>query len=141
MPNKWSGCSVDDFKAHYQLFKNRDGKYCLEESKGNNPNRPPTNPGGGGGKVCVKVLLQTAAFYSKDISWKFGSCSSQNGKKYRNRRRYEFDCCQPKGNYEMICKDSYGDGWGSGAYIQVGRTKVCTNFTSGSQKSAMVKHG
>ena len=28
MPNKWSGCSVDDFKAHYQLFKSKDGKYC-----------------------------------------------------------------------------------------------------------------
>ena len=36
MPNKWSGCSVDDFRAHYQLFKNRDGRYCLE---GNAPQR------------------------------------------------------------------------------------------------------
>ena len=36
MPNKWSGCSVDDFKVHYQLFKNTDGIYCLE---GNAPQR------------------------------------------------------------------------------------------------------
>ena len=31
MPNKWSGCSNDDFMAAYQLFKSRDGTYCLEE--------------------------------------------------------------------------------------------------------------
>ena len=90
--------------------------------------------------MCVKVYLQTGN-YAEDISWKFGSCSSKNGKKYKDWTRYEFDCCQPKGSYEMICKDSFGDGWGDGAYIQVGDIKECTKFTSGSQKSALVKHG
>ena len=28
--DKWSTCSVEDFKAHYQMFTNIDGSYCLE---------------------------------------------------------------------------------------------------------------
>jgi len=31
MPSSWSGCSIDDFKAAYQMIKTKDGKYCLKQ--------------------------------------------------------------------------------------------------------------
>jgi len=33
MPNHWSGCSVDDFKAAYQKIKSIDTKYCLKSDE------------------------------------------------------------------------------------------------------------
>ena len=124
MPNKWSGCSVDDFRAHYQLFKSRDGQYCV----------------GQGPKVCINVKVTTKDWGSEN-SWTFGSCSSKQ--LYTdNPAVYDVQCCQPLGNYKLTCKDLWGDGW-HGGFIQVGGsdTKHCQDFTSGQSKEvANVAH-
>jgi len=133
MPNKWSGCSVDDFKAHYQLFKSKDGKYCMEEAT-----TEPTTPAPG--SVCVNVKVTTRA-YGVENSWTFGSCSSKQS--YKNNKVYDEECCQPAGNYKLTCKDSYGDGW-HGGFIQIGgsATKHCKDFGDGGSKEvANVAHG
>ena len=83
----------------------------------------------------------TTKTWAKEISWVFGSCSSQN-KVFANNKVYDTQCCQPAGNYQLQCKDTYGDGW-NGGYIQIGSsaTKLCSDFTSGRQKNvANVAH-
>ena len=57
-----------------------------------------------------------------------GSCS--NGQEYGNRNTYTEECCQLAGDYQLVCKDSYGDGW-HGGYIEILGVKYCQGFLDG----------
>ena len=47
------------------------------------------------------------------------------------------ECCQPSSTYELVCIDSFGDGWGGG-YIEIGGIKYCENFNTGSSQNHQV---
>ena len=53
---------------------------------------------------------------------------------YNSDEIYIEECCQPEGVYELICTDTYGDGW-HGGYIEIGGEKYCENFTTGSEQN------
>ena len=94
-----------------------------------------------GNNVCVNIRVKTLR-YGNENSWKFGSCSGPaQGSTYSSRKTYNVQCCQPVGTYELDCKDSYGDGW-HGGWIKIGssKTKLCKNFTDGSNQSQQVEH-
>ena len=75
----------------------------------------------------------TTVNYGSEISWSLGSCQSNGG--YGNNAEYTEQCCLTPGNYNLECKDSYGDGW-HGGYLQIGDSDVnlCKDFTEGSSK-------
>ena len=84
--------------------------------------------------VCFDVKL-TIVKYGKEISWNLGSCQSNGG--YVNNAEYTEQCCLEPGNYNLECKDSYGDGW-NGGYIEVNGEKHCESFTSGSVETSQI---
>ena len=75
--------------------------------------------------------------YGFEISWEFGNCNSYS-QTYQSDRIYDnIQCCQPLGNYILLCQDSYGDGW-NGGYIEIDGDKYCDDFTSGKRLSKEV---
>ena len=46
-------------------------------------------------------------------------------------------CCLEPGNYNLECKDSYGDGW-NGGYIEVNGEKYCESFSTGSEETSQI---
>ena len=87
--------------------------------------------------VCFDVKL-TIVKYGKEISWNLGSCQSNGG--YGNNAEYTEQCCLTPGNYNLECKDSYGDGW-NGGYIEVNGEKYCDSFSSRSEETEIIIEG
>ena len=81
--------------------------------------------------ICTDIVIVTKVWGS-EISWEFGTCSSTQ--EYNSNEIYTEQCCQPAGAYELVCKDSYGDGW-HGGYIEIGGSKYCEDFMAGSAES------
>ena len=77
----------------------------------------------------IKIVTKR---WGSENSWTFGSCSSAQA--YNNRETYTEQCCQEAGDYELVCKDSYGDGWHTG-YLEIGGTKYCDTFQSGHEQT------
>jgi len=95
--------------------------------------------GGDGEMKCITIKTQTRR-YGFENSWTFGSCSSDQ--EYESKERYEQECCQPAGSYDLVCECSYGDGW-HGGYVQIGDSnkRLCRNFRDGeSQTVEGVEH-
>ena len=93
--------------------------------------------------VCFDVKLTTVRFGS-EISWnlkpsitaiKEPSCQSNGG--YGNNAEYTEQCCLAPGNYNLECKDSYGDGW-HGGYIEVNGERYCESFSTGSEETSQI---
>merc|ERR1719184_478083 len=119
--NYWSPCSVSDLTAYI----NRQQEFCLDPIKS-----VPS-------LVCKNIKMKTESG-GEEISWTYGTCSSPTI--FYSNAEYNFKCCQPAGEYELKCNDSYGDGW-HGAYIQIGETQYCKDFTYGKFQTQTVKHG
>jgi len=83
---------------------------------------------------CFDVKLTTKR-YGSEISWSLGSCQGNGG--YGNYGEYTEQCCLEPGDYNLECKDSYGDGW-HGGYIEVNGEKYCESFSSGSEKNSQI---
>ena len=75
----------------------------------------------------MNVKIRTKK-YGEENSWIFGSCS--NNEAYQSDQRYTEICCQEKGYYNVVCKDSYGDGW-HGGYVEIGDVRYCDDFVDG----------
>ena len=73
--------------------------------------------------------------YGSEISWTLGSCESEGG--YDDNGEYTQQCCLGRGNYNLECKDSYGDGW-HGGYIELNSIKYCEGFTSGTEETSQI---
>ena len=86
--------------------------------------------------LCTDIKTVTKR-YGEENSWTFGNCSSCQV--YGNADTYTEECCQLSGDYQLVCKDSYGDGW-HGGYIQIGEseTKYCENFEDGHEEATEV---
>ena len=119
--------------------------------------KAPKRPSPNAPDRCVNLKLTTKAWAS-EISWKFGSCKSpelafwkkillefagrgfaENTNGYADNQEFTIECCQPAGTYELDCKDKYQDGW-HGAYIEIGGTEYCKDFTSGGSQKQQVQH-
>ena len=72
--------------------------------------------------ICTDIKIVTESWGS-EISWTFGNCTSNQV--YESRQIYTEECCQLEGDYRLLCKDSYGDGW-NGGYIEINGTQYCT---------------
>ena len=70
--------------------------------------------------------------WGNENSWIFGNCA--NSQTYKSKQIYTEKCCQLEGEYELICKDSFGDGW-HGGYLEIDGTKYCTDFKQGSEQA------
>ena len=82
-------------------------------------------------EVCTDIEIVTEA-YGNENSWTFGNCNSTQ--EYNSYDTYIEQCCQPMGTYQLVCADSYGDGW-HGGYIEIGGSKYCEDFMAGSAES------
>merc|ERR1712110_401638 len=83
---------------------------------------------------CFDVKLTTVN-HGSEISWRLGSCQSNGG--YGNNAEYTEQCCLTPGNYNLECKDSYGDGW-NGGYIEVKGEKYCESFSIGREETVPI---
>ena len=81
--------------------------------------------------VCTGVKVVTTT-WGNEISWTFGKC--QSNRTYGNNEVYNEECCQEAGPYELVCKDSYGDGW-HGGYIEIEGSQYCKDFEDGKEKT------
>jgi hypothetical protein len=87
--------------------------------------------------VCTNIKVVTKK-WGNENSWVFGGCASSQ--EYEARNTYTEECCQLAGNYELTCKDSWGDGWHNG-YLQIGDEpkKWCKDFKAGHEQSQEVE--
>jgi len=83
---------------------------------------------------CFDVKLTTVN-HGSEISWRLGSCQSNGG--YGNNAEYTEQCCLTPGNYNLECKDSYGDGW-NGGYIEVKGEKYCEILSTGREETVPI---
>ena len=68
--------------------------------------------------------------YGSENSWTFGKCKSSQ--QYASRQTYTTKCCLAKGEHNLTCKDSYGDGWHDG-YLEINGKKYCGDFSWGKE--------
>ena len=86
-------------------------------------------------EVCMDIKKVTKA-YGSENSWTFGKCKSSQ--QYASRQTYTTKCCLAKGEQNLTCKDSYGDGWHDG-YLEIQGKKYCKDFKSGSEKKTIIQ--
>merc|ERR1712110_1327983 len=84
-----------------------------------------------GQDVCTTIKVVTKR-WGYENSWAFGACNSSQ--EYGNNNIYTEQCCQPAGSYDLVCKDSYGDGW-HGGYLLIEGKKYCKRFKNGHEKT------
>ena len=91
-----------------------------------------------GPKYCFDVTTHTKD-YGHENDWKI-SCTDEsckpcvNEEDFENDNQYTQECCLPQDQTEFFitCIDEWGDGW-HGGYLEVGGTKYCSNFTTGTE--------
>ena len=88
-----------------------------------------------GEDVCTEIIVVTGN-YGNENSFSFGSCNSTQ--EYPSYNTTIEICCQPAGTYELVCTDTYGDGW-HGGYIEVEGMSYCGDFTAGHNASHEVE--
>ena len=81
--------------------------------------------------VCTEIKVVTEN-YGYENSFSFGSCNSTQ--EYPSYNTTIEICCQPAGTYELVCTDTYGDGW-HGGYIEIGNLSYCGDFSTGHEAS------
>ena len=80
--------------------------------------------------VCTDIKIVTKR-WGNENSWTFGNCAS--GQVYGNNQIYTEECCQPEGDYQLVCKDEYGDGWHDGS-LRINGERYCKKFKNGHEK-------
>ena len=80
----------------------------------------------------------TSRSWASEISWTLGGCSSKTV--FENRKTHEGECSLPSGQYTLVCKDSYGDGW-HGGFIMISGKTYCESFDSGFSETHEVMIG
>ena len=89
------------------------------------------------GEVSFNVSL-TSKHWASEISWTLGDCSIETV--YENHDTHEGECSLPSGQYTLVCKDSYGDGW-HGGFIMISGKTYCETFDSGFSETHEVMIG
>lgn len=74
------------------------------------------------GGYTMDGISQDAA----DMSWTLGDCESNQV--YSHKSTYTQQCCLEAGTYILTCKDSAGNGWGSGNYIEIDGATYCNDW-------------
>ena len=52
-------------------------------------------------------------------------------------KEFTEQCCLTGGDYQIICKDSYGDGW-HGGYLEINGQRYCEDFTIGKEQKVTI---
>ena len=81
--------------------------------------------------LCTEINVVTQQ-YGNENSWSFGNCNSTQ--EYTDFNTAIEVCCQPAGTYELVCRDTYGDGW-HGGYIEIGGISYCGDFADGHEEN------
>jgi hypothetical protein len=70
------------------------------------------------GQIGIAVQITTAALYADEIQWDIdgGAAFPTPGTSYEGGTSYCEGFCLPAGDHTIHYMDSYGDGWGEGAY-------------------------
>ena len=87
--------------------------------------------------VCTDIKIVTTT-YGSESGWTFGNCISAQA--YTDYGTFVEECCQPTNTYELVCTDSFGDGW-HGGYIEIGGIQYCGSFDTSSQSYQVVMPG
>jgi len=104
------------------------GKTIKALKNGNVTPAPPTN------KKCRKIQIKTTD-WGNENSYSIGECVSK--RVYADGKQYKESCCLTPGKYNLVCKDSFQDGW-HGGYLKINGKKYCDDFLSGNQKTVQV---
>ena len=56
---------------------------------------------------------------------------------YGSNQVYTEQCCQPEGNYQLVCKDVHGNGW-HGGFVRINGKRYCRKFKNGNEKIKQV---
>ena len=83
---------------------------------------------------CRKIQIKTKD-WGHENSYSIGECVSK--KVYAAGKTYKERCCLTPGKYNLVCKDSFQDGW-HGGYLKIKGKKYCDDFLSGNQKTVQV---
>jgi hypothetical protein len=73
----------------------------------------------------------TTGSYANEVSWQIESISAAgaivcaSSQTYNDDAEYSSECCLGPGVYNLICLDSWGDGW-NGGDITVGNVSYCS---------------
>ena len=81
------------------------------------------------------MVTTTTAQYGAEISWEIVHLDTGNtcgGSNYTDENGgIDEECCLPDGGeYELVCMDSYGDGWHGGFLTIVGEAYCDSSFES-----------
>ena len=80
-------------------------------------------------------MALTTTDYGHEINWSLDDCGGKRS--YSNNNQYIDQCCLSPGTHNLICKDSYGDGW-HGGFIEVDGKIYCDDFKYGYEFSTPV---
>ena len=92
--------------------------------------------------VCFDVLIHTFA-WGHEMNWKIKgyetNTSCEANRVYETGYTYSQRCCLPTREhvFNLTCIDTFGDGWNSGANIEIEGQHYCQNF-KGDQMTAIV---
>jgi hypothetical protein len=73
-------------------------------------------------------MTLTTDVFAREITWQIGKDGIElcSGSGYQNRNVYVHQCClELPGIYNLVCQDSYGDGW-NGGYLTIQGKQVCS---------------
>jgi len=88
----------------------------------------------------LHTLVLHTQVYGIEITWDLvgvENCDSHTNAPYGDYNTYSTDCCVSDGSYELICEDTYGDGW-HGAFLMIDGNKYCEQFLQGSSMTDVV---
>jgi len=85
--------------------------------------------------ICFNITLTSGTFVS-EINWSIATCKSSQT--YSSNNKISEQCCLAPGEYNLTCKDTWGDGWQE-EFLEIQGKRYCDNFKTGSAVSEKVK--
>ena len=77
--------------------------------------------------------------YGNEVSWNLGSeCSSDPPEQHGSYAYYTKICTVFKGDHQLTCEDTFGDGW-SGGFLIIENRIYCHDFLGGTHKFVDVR--
>merc|ERR1719204_1476531 len=84
-------------------------------------------------QACFQVTF-TSGSWDSEVRWHVESYLSNT----EVCSKGDTECCGEKGQFAVICEDTYGDGW-NGYRLYFDGKEVCEDFTAGSYKESIIE--
>jgi len=81
---------------------------------------------------AVSSVTMHTRRWGNEISWRIEN-SGCSGGAIRDHTSQTYDCCLPEGNFQVVCMDTWGDGW-HGGYLEIDGRNYCQSFGTGHEK-------